>query len=69
MTDSAGTWHVYYKSRFLGCNDYTLPSGKVLPIPRSSSELDVAEFSAYMDQVEADLNQRGVFLEDAEWAA
>lgn len=67
-TFSAETWHTYYKSRFLGCDEVKLPSQKVLLIPRSTADLDVAEFSDYMTKVEADLNERGVFLEDGMFA-
>lgn len=63
---SAEQMHTYYKSRFLGCDDVPMPNGKTLSIPRSSAELDAAEFSAYLDQVEADAAQRGVFLADRE---
>lgn len=66
---SAEQFHIYYKSRFLGCDDVTLPNGKTLSIPRSTAGLDVAEFSAYMDQVEADAALRGVYLSDLEFAA
>lgn len=65
---SAETFHLYYRSRFLGCRDYDLPNGKTMSIPRSTTDLDVAEFSAYMDQVEADAALRGVFLADLEAA-
>lgn len=66
---SAETWHRYYASRFLGCDDVRLPSGKVLTIPRSTSALDTGEFHEYATQVEADANERGVFLEDEAFAA
>jgi hypothetical protein len=62
---SAEQFHYYYRSRFLGCDDIELPSGKALSIPRSTANLDVSEFSAYMDAVEADLAQRDVWLEEA----
>ncbi len=65
---SAEQMHIYYKSRFLGCDDVTLPNGKTLTIPRSTASLDVAEFSTYMDQVEADAALRGVYLADLEAA-
>lgn len=65
---SAEQMHIYYKSRFLGCDDFALPNGKTMTIPRSTANLDVAEFSAYMDQVEADAALRGVFLADLEAA-
>lgn len=68
QTYSADTWHLWAKSRFLGCDDVKLPSGKVLSIARSTADLDVAEFSNYMEQVEAFANERGCFLEDEAFA-
>ena len=66
---SADAMHNYYKSRFLGCDDVALPNGKTLTIPRSTAALDVGEFSAYFDQVQADAAERGVYLADMEEAA
>jgi hypothetical protein len=61
---SAEQFHIYYKTRFLGCDDVTLPNGKTLTIPRSSADLDVTEFSAYFDAVQADAAERGVWLDE-----
>lgn len=61
---SAESFHTYYKSRFLGCDDVKLPNGKTLSIPRSTANLDVAEFSDYFDKVQADAAERGVYLEE-----
>lgn len=47
----------------------TMPNGKTLTIPRSTANLDVAEFSAYFDAVQADCAERGVYLADMESAA
>lgn len=66
---SADQWHLYCKTRFLGCDDIVLPNRKVFAQPRSTSTLDVADFSAYMTQVEAFANENGAWLEDAEFAA
>lgn len=63
---SAEAFHAYYKSRFLGCDDVKLPNGKTLTIPRSSADLDVAEFADYASKVEADAAERGVYLADME---
>lgn len=63
QTYSAEQFHIYYKTRFLGCDDFTLPNGKTVAIPKSSAELDVSEFNEYMTQVESDLADRDVFLE------
>lgn len=61
---SAEQYHVYFKSRFLGCKDYQLPNNRTLTIPASTADLSTEEFSKYMDQVEADLADRGVFLDE-----
>lgn len=61
---SADSWHVWFRSRFLGCKDFVLPNGKAFSIPHSTAELDVSEFSTYMTQVEAWANEHDVFLED-----
>ena len=61
---SAESFHTYYKSRFLGCDDVAMPNGKTLSIPRSTANLDVAEFSDYFDKVQADAAERGVYLEE-----
>jgi hypothetical protein len=63
QTYSAEQFHIYYKSRFLGCVDFVLPNGKTLAIPKSSADLDVSEFAEYTQQVETDLADRDVFLE------
>ena len=62
---SAEQWHMYFKSRFLGCDEVQLPSGKSLVVPRSTANLDIAEFSDYQTQVEAWANEHNVYLEDA----
>jgi hypothetical protein len=62
---SAEQWHIYFRSRFLGCQDTKLPNGEVLVIPRSSADLDVKEFGIYMEQVEAWAAERGVYLEES----
>jgi len=66
---SADQWHTYCKSRFLGCDDMTLPNGKTLTIPKSTANLDTGAFNDYMTEVEAWANERGVYLEDRENAA
>lgn len=63
---SADQWHIYAKSRWLGCDDITLPNGKVIPIPRSSARLEGPEFSKYMDQVEAWAAAHDVYLDGLE---
>ena len=61
---SADTFHIYYKMKFLGADDVKLPSGKVVAVPKSSAELPTDEFHEYAFKVEADLNERGVYLDE-----
>lgn len=65
---SADQWHLWAKSRFLGCVDHILPSGKTITLPNSTAALDVAEFSAYFEQVQAWAAERDVYLADRETA-
>lgn len=66
---SADTWHVYAKSRFLGCDDVKLPGGKTLTIPRSTASLDTGEFNEYMTKTEQWANEHGIWLDEIENAA
>lgn len=61
---SADVWHLYFKQRFLGSNDITLPNRKVITQPNSSADLEVAEFSDYMDKVQAWAAEHNVHLPD-----
>lgn len=61
---SAESWHLWCKSRFLGCDDTVLPNGKTIVIPRSTAALDTAEFSDYMTQVEVWAGERDVYLDE-----
>ncbi len=63
---SADVWHWWAKSKFLGCDDIRLPNKKVLSIPKSTADLDTAEFNDYMTQVEAFANERGAYLVDSQ---
>lgn len=65
---SAESFHKYYAARFIGCEDLRLPNGQTMTLPRSTSSLDTAEFSAYFDRVQADAAERGVYLADLEAA-
>jgi hypothetical protein len=57
-------WHLWLKSRFLGCTDTKLPNGAVLTEPNSSADLDTDEFSEFMTAVEAWAAERGAFLSE-----
>lgn len=64
VTYSAQTWHYYFRSRFLGCDEVKMPNGETLLIPLSTADLDIAEFNVYMEQVEHWAAMRDVWLED-----
>lgn len=61
---STQTWHLYFRERYLGCEDYSLPNRKTITIPKSTAGLDVGEFNEYMTQVEAFANEHGVYLDE-----
>ena len=61
---SPDSYHLYFKSRYLGAEDVPLPNGKTMVVPHSTADLDVTEFSDYYTKVEADLAERGIYLED-----
>jgi len=66
---SAETWHLWAKSKWMGCNDAVLPNGKVMTIPHSTADLDTPEFNDYMTRCEEWANEHGAWLEDTEGAA
>jgi hypothetical protein len=68
QTFSPDTFHLWAKSKFLGCVDHVLPSGKTLTIPNSTAALDTQQFSDYLDKVQAFAAERGVYLADMEAA-
>ena len=61
VTYSADTWHIYFRQRFLGCEDIKLPNGKVLAHARSTTDLKVNEMTNYITQVEQWAAEMGVF--------
>jgi len=63
---SAETYHLWAKSKWLGCIDYVLPSGRTLTIPNSTAALDTQQFSDYLTQVESWANEHDIYLEDME---
>lgn len=63
---AAETWHKYFKSRFLGMNEFTLPNKKVVQFPKSTADLYTQEFNDYMMHVEAWANERGVYMDSME---
>ena len=61
---STETWHTYFKLKFLGGNDVTMPNKKVIVVAKSSAELDKTEFHEFAFQVEAWANEHGVYLDE-----
>lgn len=61
---SAESWHLWCKSRFLGCDEHRLPNGKVFVQPKSSAELDKDEFNEYMRKVEEFAMSHDVYLDE-----
>ena len=53
-----------YRGKYLGCDDVKLPNGTTMTIPKSTADLDVAEFGEYFDKVQADCAERGIYLAD-----
>lgn len=47
------TWHEYFARLFGVCEDVTLPDGEVIVRRKSTTAMTVAEFSEYLDQVQA----------------
>lgn len=61
---SAETWHSYFKLRYLGADETTLPNGKVIQKPKSSADLDRDEFATFMQRAEEFAMSHGVYLDD-----
>ena len=66
---AAETWHEYFKGRFIGNEDLALPNGKTLLRPISTTTLDKAAFTIYMQEIEVWAAQHGILLADEEMAA
>lgn len=50
---STDTWHTFFRGKYIGHEDITLPDGQVIHQPISSTKLTTAEFNAYMEAIEA----------------
>lgn len=49
----ADTWHEFFARKFGVCEDVTLPGGEVISRRRSTTDMTVSEFTAYVAEVEA----------------
>jgi hypothetical protein len=55
------TWHEYFARQFGVCEDVTLPDGEIVSRRKSTTQMSVGEFSAYINSVQAyAANQLGV---------
>ena len=62
-------WHLYFRQKYIGCEDTKMPNGKTVTEPISTTTLDVGEFAEYMTQIEAWAAQRGLLFSDDRMAA
>lgn len=58
------TWHCYFKQRYIGVDEIRMPNGHELKIPKSSADLDTAEFADYMMKVEQWAMERNIYMEE-----
>ena len=61
---SADSYHLECRKRFLGCTDHVLPTGEVMTIPNSTSNLSPEEFAEYMGRVEALAASHEIYLDE-----
>ena len=59
---SAETFHLYFKQKLLGSVDVTLPNGKTIQVPQTTTALDTSQFHEFSTRVEVWANSRDVFL-------
>jgi hypothetical protein len=57
-------WHIYFKFKYIGADDFKLPNGKVINQAKSTADLDKVQFNNYMTEVEVWCNEHGIYLED-----
>lgn len=48
------TWHEYFADRYLPKTEIVTPFGKIIARRKSTTELNVGEFSEYLDRVHAE---------------
>ena len=63
---TAEQFHIYFKQKFLGMNEVALPNGKTIMFPKSTAELDTAEFAEHMAKVEQWAIERNIFMDELE---
>ena len=63
-TADTEAWHEYFKRRFIGVKEISLPDGEIVAVGKSSTELSVKEFADYMTSIEAWAVDQGVIFND-----
>jgi len=63
---TSNCWHVYFRQRYLGCEDIKLPNGMIVAMPNSTASLTNEEFGIYLDRIQAWCSEHGVVLPDRE---
>jgi hypothetical protein len=61
---TAEVWHEWAKRRFIGVREIVLPDGEIAVLGMTSTELSVADFSDYMQMLEAWAVEHGVIFND-----
>lgn len=46
------TWKEHFRRTFIGCEEYTLPSGEIQQRGISTTTLDVKEFTEFLDRIQ-----------------
>lgn len=59
---TSNCWHVYFRQRYLGCVDITIPNGSIISMPRSTADLNKEEFSEYLEKLMAWCSAHDVIL-------
>jgi hypothetical protein len=69
VNHSAEAWHHWFRQKFIGSEDLTLPNGKVFSQPISTTTLDVGAFSEYLTQIESWAAGHGLLFSEDRLAA
>lgn len=46
-------WHEYFARKFGVCDELVLPDGEIITRRKSTTQMSVGEFSAYLEQIQA----------------
>jgi len=58
-------WHEYFKGKLIGFDEMTLPNGRVIQRPLSTTTLDKAAFGEYMTRIEVWAAEHGILFAEA----